>query len=119
MITWISIGWLLALPTVLVGAVAALPTLRLHTHLVGGGPVRQWLLNHCVVPLLPHDAAVAAVAWFAQASYFGEWSLAALVAVNLNAVMLLPLYFFCAWLIRLSGWIAASDLEQKRRNVRR
>ena len=82
MITWLSFWLTLLMPTVILSALAALPTWVLNGRLVGGGPVREYYLNHFILPVLPTDAASSLVAWFSAASGLQEWLLSFAVAIN-------------------------------------
>ena len=86
--------------------------------LVGGGLVRQWLLNHVLLPLAPLEQAHSLVNWFASASVLQEWCLALLITINLNAVLLLPLFFLGQALIKLSAWVMRTELDLKRKGFR-
>jgi hypothetical protein len=73
MITWLTYWPVLLTPTVILSALAALPTRMFNGYLVGGGPVREYYLNHFILPVLPADAARSLVAWFSTASGLQEW----------------------------------------------
>ena len=119
MITWLQLAVLLPLPTVLLGLIAALPTREFNGHLLGGGPFREYLLNHIIVPVLPNDAAISLVQWFAHANVWQEWLLSLLIVVNINGVLLPLLYGLGEVLITVSTWIIRKDLELKRNAIRR
>ena len=119
MITWLQLWPLLTLPTLILGAITAIPTMHINGREMGGGPVREYFLNHALVPVLPHDAAMALVQWFAHANAMQEWFLALLLAVNING-MLLPLLFVLGQgLIALSTWFTRKDIQLKRDAIRR
>ena len=61
MITWLTYWPALLTPTVILSALAGLPTRMFNGHLVGGGPVREYYLNHFILPVLPADAASSLV----------------------------------------------------------
>ena len=86
--------------------------------LLGGAFVRQWLLNHVLLPLAPLDQAHHLVNWFAGASVLQEWFLAMLIVLNLNASLLLPLFFLGQALIKLSAWVMRTELDLKRKGIR-
>lgn len=114
MITWLFMSPLLALPTVLLALLCAMPMLTFNDRLLGGGPLRQWLLNHVAVPILPSAQSAELVAWFQNASLMQEWFLSVLLAINLNAALLPVLYVIGAMVIRFSSWSAKTDLALKR-----
>jgi len=118
MMTWIQLWPMLGLPTVVVAGFAAMPTVAFHGRVLGGGPVREWLLNHVIVSALPRDTAAALVAWFARASAPQEWLLALVAALNVNACLLPLLYALGAAAIGGSGYLARKNIELKRRGAR-
>lgn len=119
MITWLQIWPLLALPTLILAAITAIPTNQINGRIMGGGPVREYFLNHILVPVLPNDAAVAVVQWFSHASAIQEWFLTLLVVVNINGLLLPLLFVFGQVLIWLSTWFTRKDIELKRDAIRR
>lgn len=118
MITWLTLWPMLLTPTIILAALASCPTFRYHGRMIGGGPVREFYLNHFLLPVLPHDAGASLVAWFSSATTVQEWFLALAVAVNINAAILPVLYGagFCA--ISLSAWMARKNIELQRRGMR-
>jgi hypothetical protein len=119
MITWLQLFPMLLMPTYVLGALAALPTVQAFNHLLGGGPVREWLLNHCLLSWLAPPAGHTVIGWFAHATAIQEWLLALLIALNLNALCLPLLYAVGNGLIRVKNWFAIKNLELKRKNARR
>lgn len=119
MITWIQLWPLLGLPAFMLSAIAAFPTFEHKTRFVGGGPIREWFLNHIAVPILPTNAAGELVAWFASASTLQEWILTSVIALNLNAALLPLLFGFGTGLIRLNNWMSTTDLRLKQSAARR
>jgi hypothetical protein len=118
MITWLNYWPVMLLPTAILSALAALPTRMFNGHLIGGGPVRQYFLNHFLLPLLPSDAASSLVAWFSTASGLQEWLLSFAVAINLNALALPLLYAMGVLIIGLSSWVSKKNIDLKRQAVR-
>jgi hypothetical protein len=110
---------MLFVPTLLGGALTALPTVPLRGHLLGGGPLREWLLNHLLLTWMPRVPAGELIAWFAHATILQEWLLAMFIVVNLN-VLGLPLLLGAGnGVIRLRNWLSSKSLELKREGVRR
>lgn len=118
MITWLNYWPVLIMPTVILSAIAGVPTYLHSGGLIGGGPVREYFLNHFVLPLLPADSAAQLVAWFSTASAFQEWTLAVAVAININALLLPPLYAQGVGVIALSAWVSKKNIQLKRQAVR-
>lgn len=118
MLTWFRLWPLLALPVFLLSLLISLPMFELRHHLLGGGLVRQWLLNHSVLPFLPEGQTEQIIHWFAQASLLQEWLLAFLIVLNINAVLLLPLFFVGQWIIQFSAWTMRTELNIKRKSIR-
>ena len=118
MLTWIRLWPLLALPVFILSLLISLPMFELRQQLIGGGLVREWLLNHLLLPILPMEQAAQIIHWFARSHVIGEWLIAFLIALNINAILLLPLYFIGQLLIKLSAWILRTELSLKRQSVR-
>ncbi len=118
MITWIQLWPVLMMPTIILSALSAMPTRLFNGRMLGGGPVREYLLNHVVLPLLPADASAALVNWFAAASSMQEWLLAFAVSVNINAMLLPLLYGLGVLVIQVSSWFAKKDIQLKRESMR-
>ena len=121
MITWLQYYLVLPMPALLLSAMAAMPTGMLSGRPIGGGPVREYLLNHCALPVVRWfsvDDAVRLVGWFATASGFQEWLMAFVVAININALLLPPLYGLGVVVIGLSSWATKVNIDQKRQAVR-
>lgn len=123
MITWIHYWPFLPMPTLLLSAMAAIPTRTINGHLVGGGPVREFCLNNFAWPALslpvwPAGSTAQLVAWFSTASEFQEWLLTFVVALNINAILLPLLYGLGVAVIGLSSWHAKKNIDQKRNAMR-
>ena len=119
MITWLQLWPLLGLPTLILGAITAIPTTLINGRMLGGGPVREYFVNHIIVPVLPNDAATQLVQWFAQASAVQEWFLTLLAIVNINGLLLPLLFVFGQGLITVSTWFTRKDIQMKRDAIRR
>lgn len=118
LLTWIRLWPLLLLPSFLLTLAVSVPMFEMRGVLLGGGLVRQWLLNHVLLPFAPLDQAHLLVNWFASASVLQEWCLAMLIVLNLNASLLLPLFFVGQSFIKLSAWVMRTELDLKRKGFR-
>ena len=118
MLTWFRLWPLLALPVFLLSLLISLPMFEARHQLLGGPLVRQWLLNHGLLPLLPEGQTAQIIDWFAQASTPQEWLLAFLIALNINGVLLLPLFFVGQLIIAFSAWTMRTELNIKRQSIR-
>lgn len=118
MITWIQLWPMLMLPTLFIGLACTLPTTQWQGRIIGGGPVREWLLNHWLLPFLSDSGAASLVAWFNIARPLQEWLLSLLIGINANALLLPALYFAGEGYIQLVAWFAKKDLELKRKGAR-
>lgn len=117
MITWVQLWPLLAAPAFLASLLSALPTFALKGVLLGGGPLRQWLINTFMLPVVPTEAGHDFVAWFAHASVVSEWFVSFFVALNVNAILLPALYLVGALIIRVQAWLARMDINQRRNAI--
>lgn len=119
MITWMQLWWELLIPTIITGLLTTLPTIHWKDGMIGGGPIREWLLNHCLLPLVPHHAAEMLVQWWMTASTLQEVSLSVLIAINLNVLLLPVLYLSGEAQIRYRAWAASTSLKVLRQSIRR
>ena len=118
MIVWLILGPFLMLPFLGIAGLCALPTMTFNGRLLGGGLLRQWLVNHVVLPLLPQEWATQLVSWFTQASVVQEWVLCLVFAINVNAVLLPVLYGVGLFLMRVSALFRKADLDRQRSAIR-
>jgi hypothetical protein len=119
MITWIQLWPLLGLPSFAIGVLTALPTVDAFGRVLGGGVLREWLLNHVALPLLPDAISISLVRWFEHATVIQEWGLAMLIALHINVALLPLLYFTGEAILRLNNWFTTTDLQLKRKAARR
>lgn len=119
MISWVAAApWLVA-PGLLVFLAGLIPELNVIGAQVGGGLVRQGLVNHVLLPVLPETDATTIVDWYMQTDVLGELLLHALIALNINAALLPVLYVLFAGYIGLNNWAAKTDLDLKRRAAKK
>ena len=118
MITWVTFWPMLALPAFLMSIIAAIPTVRINDKLLGGGPVREYYINHIALPIMPDGIATRLVDWFAMASPLQEWFFSLAIAINVNALLLPILYGLGCVVIAFSGWMARLRISQRRNSVR-
>lgn len=119
MLTWFGLWPMLLMPMLLMVAAGLIPLSQPFGRAFGGPLVREWSLNHLVLPLLPDGAGWQLVNWFAHASLAQEWTFYLLVALNVNALCLPFLYAFGEGLIRLRAWATRTDLDLKHQALRR
>ena len=119
MITWLQVAPFLIIPGVLVFISGLVPMVDVLGTSLGGGLVREWFVNHLVLPVLPVADASRVVEWYMQTSLSGELALHALVALNLNTALILVLYPLAASFIRVNNWAAKTDLALKRSSAKR
>jgi hypothetical protein len=118
MITWLNVWPVFLVPTFLISAISAFPTIFFNGRNMGGGQIREYLLNHFVLPCLMGDVRASLVHWFSAASVFQEWLFSVWVAVNINALLLPFLFYFCTWAIWISSWLARKNLQLRRNAIR-
>lgn len=118
MTTWFTLWPLLLMPSLLVFAAGLIPKLVFLNQSLGGGMVRQWMVNHVVIPILPQEWGWELVDWYQAASVTQELILHAAVAININAVLLPLLYLTGQAVIRLNGWSASSAFKAQRQQIK-
>ena len=67
--------------------VGAVPTVELNNHFLGGGPVRQYVIN-LVCEWLPVETSHQMVTAFMQANAWGEYAIYAPIALNMSLVLM-------------------------------
>lgn len=118
MLTWFRLWSLLVLPAFILLLLTSLPVFEIKGQLLGGGLVREWLLNHALLPLLPALQAEQLIGWFSHASVLKEWLLSLLIIININGILLFPLYFMGQLIIVFSAWTLRTELDIKRKSIR-
>jgi hypothetical protein len=77
-------------------ALCAFPTLHTLGLTAGGGPVRQWIVNQLLAPMLPRPMADVAIASFNNGAVNTEWLLAVGTLIPYVAA-LVPILFGIAY----------------------
>lgn len=119
MLTWLELWPMLGLPFIAVSGLAALPTVALGWHVLGGAPIRGWLIDHVLMPCLPQAVAAHFAAGYVHAGVLRQWLISALIAINLNALLLPLLFLLGVAMIRSRNWIVNRNLALKREAARR
>jgi hypothetical protein len=119
MLTWFQVWPILGMPFFCISLISAIPTFPFFGRCFGGGMIREWLLNVLLLPVLPARFEDHLLDWFTQATPLQEWLLVALVAINLNAVVLPVLYGVAKACIAISGWYTRTTLSLKTNTLRR
>lgn len=119
MISWIAVAPMLALPGLIIFLLGLLPDVPFLNQAIGGGIVREFLVNHLLLSWLPYEDAVRVVAWYMHTDLAGELLLHALLALNINVLLLPLLYPLAAGYIGVNNWAAKTDLTLKRNAAKR
>ena len=99
MITWHRVWPLLLLPYVLVFLIGLLPF------------IREAMLNHILIPVLPYQAAVDLVDWYRNASQPQELLVHLVLCLNLGTLFY-PLFYLAGTVfIRITNSIAKSQIN--------
>ena len=117
MITWVQLWPLMVAPSFLGGLACSIPTFVLKGTLLGGGPVRQWIINYFLMPVVPASAGEGFVIWFNNANVTEEWFATFFVVLNLNAILLPVLFLVGKLIIRVNAWLARVDINQRRNAI--
>jgi fumarate reductase subunit D len=119
MVTWMQLWWELIAPVVLITVFGvAIPTIHFGGHVSGSGPIRQWLINECLLPLFSNDAAQQIVTWLMQGGAGREIAVVAFIAININVALLPLLWAQGEATIRIKSWLARKSLSDRRRLIR-
>lgn len=118
MITWYQVWPLLLLPSLILFPVGLLPDTTLFGEPFGGGIVREFAINHALLPLLSKEAGWRVVTWFGRASGAGETALYGLIVLNVNALSLPLIYGAMTLRMQFGAWYTRSELAAKRKLLR-
>ena len=118
MLTWIRFWPMFVVPVFVLNAIGFLPTIFEARRYWGGGPVRQWMLNTFLIPLLSDAQAHQITDWFNTATVIQECLMYSIIILNLN-LLVIPILYGCGnGIIKVINWISVRDLELKREAVR-
>ena len=118
MITWIRLWPMFVVPLFILNAIGFLPTIFKAGRYWGGGPVRQWLLNTVLIPLLSDTHGEQIAQWFNTATVTQEYIMYSIIILNLN-LLVIPILYGCGnGIMKIINWISVRDLELKREAVR-
>ena len=118
MISWVQLWPITALPSLVLIPLSLIPDFMLRGHLLGGGPFREFLLNQVLLPVLPNTEGWMVVEFFSQTALVGEFLIALLIILNINAICL-PLFWVGGeGYLKLQAFLARSDLNLKRRAIK-
>ena len=76
LLLWFALTALCATPTFFLDGV-----LGFRGGAIGGGPIRLWVCNTLLFPMLPHGLAQAGVAFYSRADELGKWLLASVTLI--------------------------------------
>jgi len=94
--------------------VTALPTFVIQRKWVGGGFIREYLMN-TVANHLPAESGNAYVEMFATASVFKEYALVLPITLNLSAVCAVITFVVFTCLMNLINWMKRSEFQSQRK----
>jgi len=114
MLTWIRLWPAFVFPVLALNLLGFLPTIVFEGRYLGGGPIREWLVNTVLLPLLSISQAEALVAWFYQASPLEESFLFGLIALNLDVFLMPVFYGLGNLLMKGNNWLSVKELQLKR-----
>ncbi len=99
MITWHRVWPLLLLPYVLIFLIGLFPF------------IREGMLNHILIPVLPYQAAVDLVNWYRGASQLDELLLHLVLSLNLGTLLYPSFYLIGALFIFITNSIAKAQIN--------
>lgn len=112
MMTWLTLWPFTLIPFLMVFLLGAIPeskSLGIYT----GGYIREWFLNHAVLPLMSNSMAMVVVNGFSRASYLEELALHFLVSLNVFAICFPFMYLAGTGIIHGYTWFSKTSLKQK------
>ncbi len=118
MLTWIRLWPVFVIPVFLLNAIGFLPTYFYEGRHWGGGPIRQWMLNTFLIPILNYDQGKQIIQWFNEASVLQESLMYSLIILNINVFLIPVLYGAGNVLMKGLNRIPVRGLELKRQAVR-
>ncbi len=118
MLTWIRFWPVFVGPVLLLNGLGFLPTLFEGGRYWGGGPIRQWMLNTLLIPILSVSQTEQIVQWFNEASVLQECVMYSLLILNLDIVLMPVFLGIGTGIMKVLNWITVKDLALKRQAVR-
>lgn len=95
-----------------------LPTLQIQGNYIGGGVIREWVLNHVLMPFVPLEKGQAVVDWWHQAGWFEESMVYAIFVVNAFALLMPVIYALMKLKIASSNWYRLRQFKDKHHYVK-
>lgn len=119
--TWLDFDvWLLPfLFFILLMFPMLMPTVELGGDYYGGGVIREWVLNHFFIPVVPYDHNQSVLEWWYQASWLEENLVYFLFLINLYALLLPFIYGLMKLKIVVANWYHLRQFKDKQSIVRR
>lgn len=118
MLTWMRFWPVFVGPVLLLNVLGFLPTVFEGGRYWGGGPIRQWMLNTLLIPLLNVSQAEQIVQWFNEASVLQECVMYGILILNLDLLLMPVFYGFGQGIMRVLNWMTVKDLALKRQAAR-
>ncbi len=119
MLTWIRLWPVFIVPIFFINMLGFLPTVFEMGRYWGGGPVRQWMLNTFLLPLLSYSHAEQIVYWFNhEATIFQECLMYGVIILNLDIFSLPVIYGIGNGVMKLLNWSTVKELNLKRKAAR-
>lgn len=91
-----------------------LPTLELKGKTLGGGPIREWAVNHLFMPVLNDSASLAFTQFWYSTGVVGESGVYALIVLNVFALCV-PVFYGagCAQIYIINRYKTSSYRAQR------
>ena len=122
MLSWYRVECLmvfLGLPLCLMLLPGLIPSLAIQDMWFGGGPVREWVLNHTLVPLLDRDGQAMLFNLWQNANVLTESAIYLLVVLNLYALLLPFLYGLGELVMKLINALSTASFLNARQQLKK
>jgi len=115
--TWWDFLGVIILALVVPLLIAVAPTVEINGKFLGGGVVRQWVINNAS-NFLPVETANFFVSKFENATAIGEAFLFLPFAVNISAALLLIIFCIGNVIINVQNFISTSKFQSQRKKAK-
>ncbi|MBL4706771.1 MAG: hypothetical protein JKY54_19735 [Flavobacteriales bacterium] len=115
--TWWNYAFLIVIAIAAPFVAGLLPTYQYKGNYIGGGPIRQFFINH-VADMLPSDKAQNLVDMFMASSAMGEYLIYLPIALNISMILLIILFAIGTLLIEGNNFVKNSIYQSKRKRAK-
>jgi len=115
--TWWNYVGLIVMAIIVPFIIGLIPTFEFNGKIFGGGPIRQYIVNH-IATYLPPSTANELIAQFMNGTTQDEIILYLPIAFNISAITLIIAFCFGTVLIEINNFIKNSIYKSERQKAK-